>query len=406
MKARTWTVGDAGRKGVGDKVGRRLWPLKSEVLCAEARRRTGLMDFGDPPLEPALSVLVNSLEQQVDLHPLGRFLLRSHLRDLLETRLRLAHAWKGHLDRLDALPTRRPIFITGMPRSGSTFLHELLAQDPDNRSPKVWEVMFPLPPGSGAQRARKAAARLWWFRRLAPEADAVHPIRSNSPHECVAIQSYTFLSEEFVATCRVPDYQTLLRSSDLRPVYAWEKRFLQHLQWGSSEKRWLLKSPDHAYGLQALFSVFPDAQIVQTHRNPLEVLKSLIQLTEVLQRLFARPENCDEHGEREATALSAAMERFIAFRDARPELSSRFVDVNYFELVADPLAVVRRIYRQFDMPLSETAVERMRQLTLQRSRYSGGRTALALADMGLDVSAQASRFTGYCRRFGIPLPQA
>jgi LPS sulfotransferase NodH len=380
--------------------------LNSDALCAEARKRTGLVDFGEPAIDNALSALTNSLEHHADLHPLGRFLVRSHLRDLLETRLRLADAWKVRLDRLDASPLRQPIFIMGMPRSGSTFLHELLAQDPELRSPQVWEVMFPLPPGSEAQRARKAAARLWWFRRLAPKADAVHPIRAHSPHECVAIQTYTLLSQEFVTTCRLEDYRAFLNASDLRPAYAWEKRFLQHLQSGRPEKRWLLKSPDHVHGLEALFSVFPDALVIQTHRNPLEVLRSLIQLTEVLQGLFVRPDNRDRQAEREADALSADMERFISFRDAHSHLARRFVDVNYNELVADPLAVVRRIYQHFEVPLSETATERMRKLALQRSRYSGGRTALTLADMGVDVAVQANRFKDYCRRFGIPFPQA
>jgi hypothetical protein len=135
-----------------------------------------------------------------------------HLCELLETRLRLAQAWSGRLETLEALLIQRPIFITGMSRSGSTFLHELLAEDPENRVSRVWEVMFPLPteserPKKVDPRVRKAEACLWWFRRLAPGADSVYPIRACSPHECVAIHSYTLLFEEFVATCRVATYE-------------------------------------------------------------------------------------------------------------------------------------------------------------------------------------------------------
>ena len=129
----------AGWRTSGDGLSRRLWSLQSEALCAEARRRTGLEGFGDPPIEPALSILVNSLELQADLHPLGRFLTRVHLLDLLETRLRLVQAWSRRSQALLGSPIQRPIFITGMPRSGSTFLHELLAEDPENRVPRVWE---------------------------------------------------------------------------------------------------------------------------------------------------------------------------------------------------------------------------------------------------------------------------
>jgi hypothetical protein len=120
----------AGWRTLSDSLSRRLWSLQSEELCAEAKRRTGLEDFGDPPIEPTFAVLVNSLELQADLHPLGRFLMRVHLLELLETRLRLVQAWSGRLEALDASLIQRPIFITGMPRSGSTFLHELLAEDP------------------------------------------------------------------------------------------------------------------------------------------------------------------------------------------------------------------------------------------------------------------------------------
>ena len=180
---------------------------------------------------------MNSLELEADLHPLGRFLMRVHLRELLETRLRLDHAWSGQSEALDASLIQRPVFITGMPRSGSTFLHELLAEDPENRAPRVWEVMFPIPMGSKPPkkvdpRVRKAEASLWCFRRLAPGADSVYPMRAWTPHECVAIHSYTLLSEEFVSTGRVPTYEAFLHTADLGPTYLWQKRFLQHLQLG------------------------------------------------------------------------------------------------------------------------------------------------------------------------------
>jgi hypothetical protein len=166
--------------------------LESDSLCAEARRRTRLDDFGDPPIDPVLTVLVNSLETEADLHPHGRFLMRVHLRELLETRLRLAHAWSRQLEVLESSLIQRPLFITGMPRSGSTFLHELLAEDPENRAPRVWEVMFPLriesePSDKVDSRVQKTEACLCWFRRLAPGADSVYPMRARTPHECVAI---------------------------------------------------------------------------------------------------------------------------------------------------------------------------------------------------------------------------
>src|SRR2546423_3960827 len=129
----------------GDTLSRRLWFLESERLCAKARRNTGLKDFGDPPVEQPLRILTDSIEHEANLHPLGRLLMQVHLQSLLETRLRLTHEWRSRAAMLEDSPIRRPIFVTGMPRSGSTFLHELLAQDPANRAPRVWEVMFPVP---------------------------------------------------------------------------------------------------------------------------------------------------------------------------------------------------------------------------------------------------------------------
>lgn len=395
---------------MGDTLSRRLWFLDGWNLRTAAQRKTGLEFFGDPSIEPALSVLTDSLEREADLHPLGRFLMRVHLQGLLETRLRLADHWKKQPPSASSAPVERPIFITGMPRSGSTFLHEILAEDPDNRAPRVWEVMFPVPgrtrrPVSPDPRIKRAAACLWWFRRFAPQADAVFPMRSGTPHECVAIHSYTLLSEEFVSTCRIPTYESFLRRADLRSVYAWEKRFLQHLQWGAPGRKWVLKSPDHVYGLEALFSVFPDALVIQTHRNPLEVLKSSCRLTEVLHGLYSHPGDAGELAARESRVLAQALNRFVNFRDAHPHLAGRFIDITYSEIVSDPIAVVRRIYEHFGMTLTDEAVARMQVLAGRRSRYEHRNSATVDHGNPVKTNTDASCFERYCSRFKISLEQ-
>jgi hypothetical protein len=396
----------AGWKTLGDSLSRRLWSLRREELCAEAKHRTGLEDFGDPPIEPAFSILVSSLELQADLHPLGRFLMRVHLLELLETRLRLVQAWSKRSEALAASLIQRPIFITGMPRSGSTFLHELLAEDPENRVPRVWEVMFPLPAQNRVRseidsRVRKAEASLWWFRRLAPGADSVYPMRAWTPHECVAIHSHTLLSGEFLSICQLPTYQTFLHAANFGPTYDWQKRFLQYLQLECPARRWVLKSPDHIFALEGLLTVFPDAMIIQTHRDPLEVLRSSSQLTHVLQGLFGRVSSLDQLGVREARMLAEGIQRIMRFRDAHPELATRFIDVTYQELVSDPLAIVRQIYQQFNIRLTEAAAERMQRMASNRSRYRRHNGSPTLAEVGLDGPTEIRRFQSYCSRFGI-----
>lgn len=389
-----------------NKAARRLSPLSRENLCHDAMRRTGLKQFGPPAPEPALSILVQSLEREANLHPLGRFLMRVHLRELLETRLRLADVWREDWSTLDETAIERPVFILGMPRSGSTFLHELLSEDPSNRSPRVWEVMSPVAgPGEKEKdrqrRIRRAELCLWWFRRLAPQADSVYPMRAATPHECVAIHSYTFLSEEFVSTCRVPSYEKYLRSVDLTPAYAWQKRFLQMLQAGTTPKRWILKSPDHVHGLEELFAIFPDAIIIHTHRNPLPVLKSSIELTKVLHGLYAWRGNPEEIARHETQALAEGAERSIQFRDEHPELADRFVDIRYSDLISDPLAAISQIYQRIESPLTDVASNRMRRLASSRSRYRRRRTGAGPAEMKLGTSAELNPFQHYCSRFGL-----
>ncbi len=389
---------------VGTGLSRRLWLLEFEELCQKARNRTHLEDFGDPPLEPALPILLGSLEEEAELTPLGRYLMRVHLRDLLETRLRLTALWKQHPSETEAAPVERPLFITGMPRSGSTFLHELLAVVPGCRAPRVWEVMFPVPRNGNARhdqlaRIRKTGACLWWFRRLAPGADAVYPMRATTPHECVAIHGYTFISEEFASTCDVPSYERFLRETDLSAAYQWEKRFLQHLQAEAPGKRWILKSPDHVHGLEALFQVFPDAVIVQTRRNPKDVLESSAALTLVLRDLYGTAGAPEEIRAREERALAEGSSCLARFRESHPGLAGRFIDVEYKELVAEPVATVARICEHRGIPFTAQAGEIVARLASSRSRYRRRPTRVRTgARRRVPVASELNWFARLCSR--------
>jgi hypothetical protein len=202
--------------------------------------------------------------------------------------------------------------------------------------------------------------------------------------------------------CRVPAYEAFLRKANFSPAYAWQKRFLQYLQLSYPTKQWILKSPDHVHTLEHLLTVFPDAVVIQTHRNPLEVLKSSMHLTEVLERTFARADDRSQIRKREARNLVEHMEGITSFREAHPELDGRFIDVKYHELISNPLTVVRQIYQRLDMLLTKMAAERMQRLASRRSRYKGCRGDRKPADCELDGTIDRHRLEAYCSRFGIP----
>ena len=387
---------------IKDSFSRKLWSLEKNKICPKVFSQDGLQDLGDPGIGARLSALLSSIEGDANLHSFGRFLTRQHLRGLLRTRVLLEQAWKQRHERLD--PIRRPIFITGMPRSGSTFLHELMAQDANNRVPRVWEVMSPLPIGEESEGRRRfnTMACLWCFRRIAPNADKVHPLRADMPHECVAIQSYSLLSREFTIIFNVPGYETYLDSVDFDPAYLWQRRFLQHLQFGESAKQWILKAPDHVFTLPALLRVFPDAVVIQTHRNPLAVIKSSTKLLSVIRKTFAHPRDNREIGLNEAHALHEGLSRITQFREDHPTLADRFLDVHYDELVSNPIATVRRLYRDLDLSMNAATLERLRALVASRSRYSPHKAGATLMDFGVDPQVEAARFASYCTRFGIP----
>ena len=379
--------------------------LDERSLLAAARRETGLEDFGGDEFHEPLKLVLEGLETEARLTLLGRLVARRDLLGLLTNRLRLAEDRKRH-PGIAEQHIARPFVIIGLPRTGSTLLHHLISQDPASRAPLAWEVMTPSPPPEAAlydtdPRIAEAERKLRWLDWLAPDFKAIHPLGARLAIECIAILSHTFLASRFHTTYRTPSYQAWLKKQDVRSAYAYHRQFLQHLQWRTPADRWVLKAPAHLYALDALLAIYPDALIVQTHRDPRVVLGSVASLTLSLQSAFAGPLDLEEIGREVVQSWSEALERGMHVRHSDPAGARRFVDVRYQQLLADPIGTVRRIYTHFDLPLSAEAEHRMRSHLGDNPQHKHGRHAYDLKAFGLDGPTLDRQFRSYREFFAV-----
>lgn len=374
--------------------------LDEQELLAAARKRTGLHDLGDESFREGLGVLLVSLDGEAQLTTLGRLAARSRILGLLETRLRLVEHLRAHPE-VGAEAIERPIFVLGLPRTGTTVLYGMLAADPAMRSPASWEVARPFPPPVAQDPVRIAAMDKDFdrFRRIAPGIDHIHPLGSHLPQECLALQAPQFASYEFVTAFPVPAYWDWLRSADLAPAYGFEKSFLQYLQAARRGDHWILKTPGHLMWLDALLEVFPDALLVQTHRNPARVLASVSSLMSAMRSSVSDAVDPRRIGPEQLDAWAWGMERTMAVRDRLPE--GRVVDVRYEDTVNDPLGTTRRIYAQLDLELTPAAEQGVRDFLAANPRDKHGSHSYTLEEFGLDRDEVEATFAGYRERFGV-----
>ena len=248
-----------------ERIKRILVPLDANRLFSTAFRRARLPYSLDEQCEDSLKVLVDSCNEEAGLSVIGRIAARQHLLELLETRLRLIDCWQ-RTPEIQEQAVRPQIFITGLPKSGSTFLHRLLAHDLNNRVPRMWEVMFPLPSPANVTfasdpRIDKADKRLRWLRWTHPALVKSHPVGALIPHECGAILGYSLESNVFLDMFSIPSYETWLRNRVMDSAYEFHLSFLKHLQWQCPAERWVLKSSDHVHALETLLQVYPEAHV-------------------------------------------------------------------------------------------------------------------------------------------------
>ena len=381
--------------------------LTPESLFAEAKRATRLdpTPFGDSNLIEALTALTSSLKEEASLSPFGRLAAGWDLKRMLSTFLMFADAEREDRTILTR-PLARPIFISGLPRSGTTFLHGLLAADPANRAPRIWEAIYPYPKHRAAEFGagrRKVQLQLGIFNRLSPGIRSLHPIAADAPEECIEFTSQVFRSPRFNDLYRAPSYRAWLDASGYDEGYRFLARFLRHLQ-GPAEtpRRWVLKSPEHVFSFDALATVFPDAMLVLVHRDPGHVLVSAARLTELLRAPFTTTIDRREIGRSGADYWQTGMQRMIAIADdpafpLRPYLAH----VTYRSLVADPVGTIARIYGAFGLELSREAREAMAAKVARAPNGGYGANCYRPEEFGIDPERERERASVYTERFGV-----
>ncbi len=388
---------------VAERPARSLLRLDATHLLDVARRRAGVDEVEDTSFLEGLHRLVDALESEARLNLMGRVAVREDIIRLLANRFRVERDRRRDA-AIAAEDIRRPIFITGMPRSGSTLLHGLLAQDPANRVPRTWEMLNPSPAPQRATydhdpRIAKVERELRWFQRLTPEFRVIHDVGARMPEECVIIIAHSFIGSQFASMYDVPSYSRWCDTQDARPRYELHRRFLQHLQHHCRGERWVLKAPVHLPNLGALLSVYPDARVIMTHREPLEVLASECSLHATLRLSFTDAIDPRRIGREVTEGMTDEIRRGLEARDVGGAAPEQFLDLVYADFATDPIAHVRRIYTRFGMELAPAVEARMQRFLAETPKEKYGAHRYTLAQFGLDPEEERERYRTYRDRF-------
>ncbi len=382
-------------------------PLEAQALMNAAQDATGLSDWGADVFREPLDVLSSDLIEHADLNALGIERAKRRLVDNLKGRLALTEDRKRFPGIADEV-IDKPIFVAGLPRAGSTFFHNLLAADPVNRSPRMWEIMFPSPPPHEATyttdpRIEECRDALAFEGFLSPAMQGIHPYGAERPEECNFLWEMSLLTVNYPAWWNVPNYAKLLYSVDMKPVYQEQKQALQHLQHRFKRDRWVLKTPAHDWWMADLIDVFPDAGVVLCHRDPAKVLASLSNNLAVNYGLFSDVTPTGSFGMLDRQSQS--MKRAADVRDAHPD---QFFDAHYLQVQADPLKELRRCYERFGIAFDESRAAAVQSwMDLDREAHARGpKHAYTMEAFDLDYAGIDSVMGGYIRDFNVSLERA
>ena len=366
-----------------------------EDLHASATRATGLEDFGDTDYLEPLGILLDSYRSEAGLTELGSKMFRFFLKGALVARLLSEASWKANPEHAEAVITR-PIFVTGLPRTGTTALHRLLAADPAHQGLEMWLAEFPQPRPPRDTWAdnpvyQQIQAGFEQHHVENPEFMGLHYMDAGEVEECWQLlrQSVTSISYESLA--HIPTYSRWLAEQDWTPAYLRHRKNLQLIGLNDPGKRWVLKNPSHLFALDALMAAYPDALVIQTHRAPSTIIASMCSLAEHATPGWSTTFTGDQIGQDQLELWSRGLREFSRAREQYDP--AQFLDIDFADLRSDPMGTVERVYAALDTPMSEAA--RAAVTTLDEESRSGARKPqhhYQLADYGLDEAMVEAAF--------------
>jgi len=375
------------------------------VLAESTRRTDGLTDLGDGPFTDGLERFVASLVDEARLTPFGEVVASERAIGHTVNRLQYVDDRRRYPE-IAVQSIERPVFIIGMPRTGTTILHDILARDPDTRAPLTWETMFPSPP----PRAETATTdpRIARCASLIPpieeqELKAIHPMGAELSQECVTMMGEAMITPLFHNQFFVPSYQDWV--DDGAPwgsVYEFHLRQLQHLQAFDRRDRWVLKTGAHLWGLEHLLATYPDARIVFTHRDPVKSMTSYASLTTIVRNKTC--EGVDPHAVAAdwIPRLARAIHHGVEVRTTTEWPDAVFLDVMFSDFITDQFATVERIYDAFDLTMTDEGARRMKAFITANPPGVHGTHDYTPEQYGIDPAAVRAEFAGYIERFALP----
>jgi hypothetical protein len=371
-----------------------------EDLHESATRLTGLADFGPDDYTDGLAVILESYARDGDLTALGQKVARVGLRGALAARLLANAGWAAHPEHAEVV-IDRPIFVTGLPRSGTTALHRLLTADPGHQGLELWlaEMPQPRPP-----RETWAADPVFQHIQAGyqqhhvehPEFMGVHYIAADTVEECWQLLRQTLRSVSYECLAHLPTYAAWLKDQDWAGPFRRHRRNLQLIGLNDAGRRWVLKNPSHLFSLDAILEVYPDALIIQTHREPRTVIGSMCSLAAHASDGWSNTFRGDVIGTGQLELWARGLEKFAAARSKYDP--AHFFDVDYADFTADPIAIVESVYAHFGLDYTGAAADAIRALHAEAA-HGGNKPAhrYSLADFGLTAEQVDERFGGNAR---------
>jgi len=384
------------------------WPsLDPDDIIRTAARKAGSTELGDPGFKERLARIVEAVEREADLHWIGRVAVRQSIEMALQSRFGL-YGYRTEHPEIVGVPIERPVFIVGFPRTGTTILFNLLAQDPANRAPQGWEVQFPNPPPEEEtyttdRRIKKAYKYFGQMDQMAPELPAIHEVGAQLPQECMPILAHTLLSPQPSIVYNIPSYQEWVDRQSAAPSYTYHRHFLEHLQSRYMKDRWVLKSPVHLRTLDALLDEYPDARVIFTHRDPAKTIPSLASLIYTIRGIATDAVDAMAVGREQLDWWADSLDHAMAVRAKLGDRSGQFVDIHFEDVIVDPVAALRGAYERLGMPWSDAVEGRMRAFLRANPRGKHGTHRYELADFGLRLGEIRERFSRYCQTYDVPL---